>query len=154
MFVCVRNLRPKLTVAYIPMSLATAAPPWGGWSHTAVTLSSTQAPRRRVVAFSHLHDSSPTSNRTVNNIEVVQRSTSSNLRDSNEGKRRGCPPPPPPPLWRKQSPNLMSLFGKGLLLWRRTFFRSKKVRSVVLLNFVTFIYGEVKRTLLYISFLF
>ncbi|KAI4381469.1 hypothetical protein MLD38_007538 [Melastoma candidum] len=34
----------------------------------------------------------------------------------------------------KQSSHLKSLFGKGLLLGRRTFFRPKKVRSIALLN--------------------
>ena len=41
----------------------------------------------------------------------------------------------------KKNRSLKSLFGKRSL-WRRIFFASKKVRSIILLNVVTVVYGE------------
>ncbi|KAI4386488.1 hypothetical protein MLD38_004418 [Melastoma candidum] len=106
-------------------SSAAAVPPRGGWSHAAaVVLSSTQHRRPRVVALSFPHLSS---HRAATGVMAVRRSASCSLGDADK---------------RKLGSHLKSLFRKGSLLGRRTFFRSKKVRSIVLLNLVTFIYAS------------
>lgn len=45
-----------------------------------------------------------------------------------------------------------SLFGKRAL-WRTLFFASKKVRSIILLNAITIIYGTVLKFVIFVVFL-
>lgn len=46
-----------------------------------------------------------------------------------------------------------SLFGKRAL-WRRIFFASKKVRSIILLNVITIIYGKLLKFEIFVVLLF
>jgi hypothetical protein len=111
----------------------------------------TSPSKRSRMTASSLHDSSSSSTPPLPPVaaKAKQRTRKSVTSDNSTSQRNASLDKSDTRSLRIPALSFKSLFGRRAL-WRRIFFTSKKVRSIILLNVVTIIYGKLGFQLLFL----
>jgi hypothetical protein len=107
----------------------------------------TSLPKRSCIIASSLHDSSSSSSTPPVAAKAKQRTRKSVNFDNSTSQPNASLVESDTRSLRRPALSFKSLFGKRAL-WRRIFFASKKVRSIILLNVISIVYGKLAFQLL------
>lgn len=111
----------------------------------------TSAPKRPRITASSLHDSSSSCTPPPRPVaaKAKQRTRNSVTSDTSTSQPNASLVKSDTGSLRRPAPSFKSLFGRRAL-WRRIFFASKKVRSIILLNVIAIVYGKLAFQLLHL----